>query len=87
MDRFSKRAKDYFQKRHKNNKEDKTTAHAKFEAEISDMENIKTYFLENQLKKVSLEMNRQKFQNLIQWQIQKKIAQMRKKMDGKVIRR
>ena len=62
---------------------DKITAHAKFEDEISGHGKYRNLFMEKPVKNVSLEMNTQKFPESHSMADPEKMAQMRKKMDGK----
>lgn len=64
-------------------REDKITAHTKFEDEISGHGKYKNLFLGKPVKNVSLEMNRQKIPESHSMVDPEKIAQMKKKMDGK----
>ncbi len=63
--------------------EDKITAHAKFEDQISGHGKYKNLFFGKPVKNVSLEMNRQKIPETHSMVDPEKIAQMKKKMDGK----
>ena len=63
--------------------ENKTTLHAKFEDEISGHGKYKNLFLGQPVKDVSLKMDRQKISESHSMADSEKIAQMKKKMNGK----
>lgn len=64
-------------------KENRTVAHAKFEDEISGHGKYKNLFMGKPVRNVSLEMNRTKYPEVHAMADPEKIAQMKKKMDGK----
>jgi len=64
-------------------KEDKQTAHAKFEEEISGHGKYKNLFLGEQVRNASLEVNRKKIPEAHSMADKGKMVQMKQKMDGK----
>ena len=83
IDKFVEREQRLLPKTTQEQKEDKTTAHAKFEDEISEHGKYKNLFLGKPVRNVSLQIDRQKNLESSSMADQKKIVQMRKKMDGK----
>lgn len=83
IDRFVAKEQRLLPETTQEQRKDKTTAHAKFENEISGHGKYKNLFIGKPVKNVSLEMNRQKIPEFHSMTDSEKIAQMRKKMDGK----
>lgn len=83
IDRFVAKEQRLLPKTTQEQREDKTTAHAKFEDEISEHGKYKNLFLGQPVKDVSFEMNRQKIPEAYSMVDSEKVAQMKKKMDGK----
>ncbi len=83
IDRFVAKEQRLLPKTTQEQREDKTTAHAKFEDEISEHGKYKNLFLGQPVKDVSFEMNRQKIPESYSMVDSEKVAQMKKKMDGK----
>ena len=83
IDRFVAKEQRLLPKTTQEQREDKTTAHAKFEDEISEQGKYKNLFLGQPVKDVSFEMNRQKIPESYSMVDSEKVAQMKKKMDGK----
>lgn len=83
IDRFVSKEQRLLPEMTQEQREDKQTAHSKFEDEISGHGKYKNLFLGKSVKSVSLEMNRQKIPEAHSMADPEKIAQMKKKMDGK----
>lgn len=83
IDRFVAKEQRLLPETTQEQRKDKTTAHAKFENEISGHGKYKNLFIGKPVKNVSLEVNRQKIPEFHSMADSEKIAQMRKKMDGK----
>ncbi len=83
IDRFVAKEQRLLPETTQEQRKDKITAHAKFEDEISGHGKYKNLFLGKPVKNVSLEMNNQKISESYSMADSEKMAQMKKKIDGK----
>ena len=79
IDKFVKKEQRLLPKTTQEQREDKTTAHAKFEDEISEHGRYKSLFLGQPVKGVSFEMDRKKIPESFSMADSEKITQMKEK--------